>query len=239
VIVLQAEKLFAPKGGTEAVERTTETLEAYVAAPEPHCTVVFVADTLDKRRRIFRALERHGIVVECGSVTSEDQARQWIRQQAEAEGVSFEPRAVALLAQQSWSDVARLRADFDRVVLYATGEPTITLAHVTETIGSEMLQDAFAIAEAIARKDVGRALRQLVLLLDEGEPPYKVLGQLRWVAESRIDPRHTKSAIEAVMRTDIALKTSAGDHRALLERLIVELCDDRLRSRPGLPGLPF
>jgi DNA polymerase III delta subunit len=33
------------------------------------------------------------------------------------------------------------------------------------------------------------------------------------------------SAVNAVFRTDLALKTSAGEPRVLLERLVVELCD--------------
>lgn len=239
VLVLQADRLFSPKRDGAESERTLETLLQYIAAPEPHATVVFVADAFDERRRVPKALLQRGVVVECGGIASEDDAHGWIREQAAREGLSIEPSAVALLARRDWTDVARLRADFDRVVLYAAGEPVITLAHVTETIGSEMRQGHFAIADAIASKDVGRALRELVLILNEGEPSYKVLGQLRWVAESRMAGPHVKTAIEAVLRTDLALKTSAGDHRVLLERLVVELCDERLRARPRLPGLPF
>jgi len=33
--------------------------------------------------------------------------------------------------------------------------------------------------------------------------------------------------IEAVFRTDIALKSSGGDPRILIERLVVELCEGR------------
>jgi DNA polymerase III delta subunit len=214
-------------------------LEEYVGAPEPHTTVVFVADVLDMRRRLPRMLREHAIVVECGGITSEDEARQWIRHQAAQQGTSIEPAAVALLARRNWTDVARLRADLDRVLLYAAAERTVTLAHVTDTIGSEMVQEQFAIADAISNKDVGRALRELVLILNEGQPPYMVLGQLRWVVESRMAGSHVRTAIEAVLRTDMALKTSAGDHRVLLERLVVELCDEKLRARPRLPGLPF
>ena len=39
------------------------------------------------------------------------------------------------------------------------------------------------------------------------------------------------AAIEALLRTDLALKSSGGDPRILLERLVVELCaPKRLRS---------
>jgi DNA polymerase III delta subunit len=32
------------------------------------------------------------------------------------------------------------------------------------------------------------------------------------------------AAVEALFRTDVAMKSSGGDPRVLLERLIVELC---------------
>jgi DNA polymerase III delta subunit len=39
-----------------------------------------------------------------------------------------------------------------------------------------------------------------------------------------IAPASVRTAVDAVFRTDQDLKSSAGDPRALLERLIVELC---------------
>jgi DNA polymerase III delta subunit len=33
-----------------------------------------------------------------------------------------------------------------------------------------------------------------------------------------------RAAVDALFRTDLALKTSGGDRRVLLERLVVELC---------------
>jgi hypothetical protein len=50
-----------------------------------------------------------------------------------------------------------------------------------------------------------------------------VLGQLRWIAE-KMPPARIGAAIDAVFRTDVALKSSGGDPRILLERLVVELC---------------
>jgi DNA polymerase III delta subunit len=37
------------------------------------------------------------------------------------------------------------------------------------------------------------------------------------------------AAIDALLRTDLALKSSGGDPRILLERLVVELCGSRRR----------
>jgi DNA polymerase III delta subunit len=40
-----------------------------------------------------------------------------------------------------------------------------------------------------------------------------------------------KPAVEAVFRTDIALKSSAGDPRTLIERLVVEMCEERTGTK--------
>jgi DNA polymerase III delta subunit len=38
------------------------------------------------------------------------------------------------------------------------------------------------------------------------------------------DARRVPAAIEALFRTDLELKSSGGDPRVLLERLVVDLC---------------
>lgn len=50
-----------------------------------------------------------------------------------------------------------------------------------------------------------------------------ILGQIGWFVRTRLQPARVPAAVAAVFRTDLALKTSRGDARILLERLIVEL----------------
>ena len=51
-----------------------------------------------------------------------------------------------------------------------------------------------------------------------------ILGLLRSVVERTVAARDLPRALDALLRTDLALKTSGGDPRVLLERLVVELC---------------
>jgi hypothetical protein len=80
---------------------------------------------------------------------------------------------------------------------------------------------------AIEAGDGAAALRQLALLLDAGAAAEQVLGQLGWLVRSRFAPRRLPFAVDALFRTDLGLKRSAGDVRVLLERLVVELCGSR------------
>ena len=76
------------------------------------------------------------------------------------------------------------------------------------------------------------ALRELALALEGGAVPLMLLGQLGWVARTKLAPARVPAAVEALFRTDLDLKTSAGDPRVLLERLVVELCGGPPVDRP-------
>ena len=116
------------------------------------------------------------------------------------------------------------------MLLYALGAKTITIDDVRQIAGPRMLQDPWAMTNAIEAGQPAEALRQLALLLDAGGEPPMILGQLGWLVRSKfpaLAPRGVRAAIDAVFRTDLDLKRSAGEARVLLERLVVELCEQR------------
>ena len=121
----------------------------------------------------------------------------------------------------------RLRADVDRLLLYTLGQKQITVDDVREVVGPAALQDDWAMTNAIEAGQAAEALRQLALMFDAGAPAEKILGQLGWLVRTKfpaLAPGDVRPAIEALFRTDLDLKRSAGDPRVLIERLIVELC---------------
>jgi len=94
-------------------------------------------------------------------------------------------------------------------------------------VGPAALQDDWAMTNAIEAGQAAEALRQLALMFDSGAPAEKILGQLGWLVRSKfpaLAAADVRPAIEALFRTDLDLKRSAGDPRVLIERLIVELC---------------
>jgi DNA polymerase-3 subunit delta len=224
VIVLRAERLLAPKRESLAAARALAALEAYLKAPEPHATVVFVADELDERLRATKLLRRHATIVDCGGIENAADGERWINARLVRDNVKMEEAAIRLIAARAGDDGERLRADLDRVLLYAAGEPAVTLADAQAVVGPATAQGEWGVTHAIERGAIGDALRELALLLDAGVVPYKILGQLAWFVRSRFPPMRLRPAIDALFRTDLDLKTSAGSPRVLLERLVVELC---------------
>jgi len=235
VIVTQAEVMLAPKRESDAADRALDQLESLLKTPEQFTTLVFVAGNIDKRVRMFKLFSKEATVVEVGLLEDAADAERWVRTRVSTAGGDIEPAAVRRLVERAGVDVKRLRGEVDRLLLYAMGQPRITLDDVREVAGPAELQDDWAMANASEAGQGGEALRQLALMLDAGAPPEKILGQLGWLVRSKFPmaaPNDLRGAVDAVFRTDLALKRSAGDPRVLLERLVVELCGSKPRAVP-------
>jgi DNA polymerase-3 subunit delta len=223
------------------IHANLEALEAYVRTPETGTTVVFVADAFDKRRKLSKALLQHAVLIECGSLADEHDALHWIRARVGEQGMTIEAAAARFLVQRAGLDVARLRAEIERVCLFASGRPAVTAADVAEVAGAATSQDDWAMVNAMRAGNAALALRELSLVLGAGGVPLLILGQIRSFIESAHRPAfgppgggprrspmtadQQKRAFDVLFRMDLALKTSTGDPQILLERLIVELCE--------------
>jgi DNA polymerase III subunit delta len=223
VVVLEAEKLLVPKRESKAGDEDQKRLEVLILDPSPHATVVFVCGLLDRRRRAVKLLIDRASVVDCGTIEDAADAERWVKTRAAKEGVNLDPGAVRVLVDRGGNDLVRLRSALERVMLYALGQPAITADDVKQVVSpAPDAQEEFGIANAVQNGNAAAALRQLSAALEAGAVPFFLMGQLRWVAEKAPAAR-MREAIEAVFRTDLALKSSGGDPRILLERLVVEL----------------
>jgi DNA polymerase-3 subunit delta len=238
VIVLQAQGLLVPKRESDAASRALEELEALIKDPDPQTTMVLVAGTLDRRSRIYKLLAKQATLVECGVLESVDDSSRWVMNRIAAADMKIDPGGARLLAERCGTDVKRLRNDVDRLLLYALGQKSIAVDDVREIVGPASLQDDWAMANAIEAGDAKTALRQLALMMDAGAAPEQILGQLGWLVRTKFPlqvPAMLRQAVQALFRTDLDLKRSAGEPRVLLERLVVELCA-RGAGRPSQAG---
>jgi DNA polymerase-3 subunit delta len=249
VVVLRGERLLKPKRRGKAIRdddddegdaeppSDLDALSDYVQKPVPSTTLVLTAADIDRTRRAGKAILKHATLVECwGLKTGRDSrgpdfrqaarmAEQMVRKAVAESGQVIEPAAARLVAARAGVDIVRLRGDIERLMLYTTGRPNITLADAQEIVSAEASQDDWAVTNAIQQGNTREALRQLALALDAGGVPFQILGQLAWFVRDRMaNTQRIPAAVEALFRTDLDLKSSGGDARVLLERLIVELC---------------
>ena len=254
VVVMRAEKVLKPKrrgktadaaeeDGDEAEPASdADALTGYLQAPVDSTTLVLIAGDVDKTRRLGKALYKHATVVECWGLKNEKnprfvdfratarKAEEIVRRSVAEAGQQIEPAAARLVAERAGIDIIRLRGDVERLMLYAAGKAKITLADAQEVVSAETAQDDWAVTNAIAQRNTSEALRQLSLAMDAGAVPYMILGQLGWFVRDKlpnVDVRRVPAAVDALFRADLDMKSSGGDPKVLLERLVVELCGRR------------
>ena len=187
-------------------------------------TLVFVAGSLDANRRVVKLLRKHADVVDCGSLESPREAAMWIQKRLEKDELAIDPKALTLLLQTTGLSLGRIRAEIEKLVLYVAGESTITPQHVKDlVIPQNESEGVFELIDAVRNGNAAKALREIAALIEAGEAPFIVLGKLRAAAIQLRSEARVRAGLEAVLRTDVAIKSSAGTPQHLLECLAVEL----------------
>lgn len=254
VVYLRAEAALKPKkgrgadsgdddaagGGEEgAAAGSSASLEEYLKQPSPETCLVIVAADINRGTRIGKLLMANAAVVEFWGFRTAGDARggglqdaleaadRYVAARVREQGLTIDDDAVERLLAHAGADATVLRADLERVLTYCAGRTRVGVEDVRAVVGGAVSLDDWAVVGAIERRDAAGALRELGLMLDGGASPYAVLGQLGWFVRAklpRVGPARVAGAVREVFETDLALKTSRGEPRVLLERLVVSLC---------------
>ena len=265
VIVLRAERLLKPKrkAGAEVEEDEaqdedagpldTTALEEYLADPVPSTTLLFVASEVDRSRRLTKRVMDNAQVTLFGGLQARDAAGlfdaqraalQQLRSDFKRAGREVEDAALKMLVERAGDDISKLRGDVERLMLFTAGRPKITVGDVQEVSAINTAGgDDWALTNAIGDGNAAGALNEVGMRIERGDSPHMMLGQLRWWVSNKLvqrAPARVKPALDALLRTDLALKSSGGDERVLMERLVVELTGpaERRVFRPGDGGRP-
>ncbi|HEY6358838.1 MAG TPA: hypothetical protein VIX35_11370, partial [Vicinamibacterales bacterium] len=256
VTVLRAERLLKPKRAAkgEADDAADEpgsdqseaagdltSLEDYVSRPVDSTTVVFVASEIDRSRRFTKKLVERAQMAELTGFTRKDDRNRVVydrgaaARQAEAmlqiEGRTIDAAGLSALVDAAGDDINRLRDDVAKLVLFAGARTQLTADDVDAVTSGDGVVDDWHVVNAIGEGDAARALVEVGRRMDRGDSAHAIVGQLRWWVSNRLvegAPERAKPAIDALLRTDLALKRSGGEERVLLERLVVELTGKRL-----------
>ena len=98
-------------------------------------TLVFVAGALDgtpaARQAAAQARRRRRLRHRS---TSPQDAAAWIRKRLEKDELAIEPKAIALLLETTGLSLGRIRAEVEKLVLYAAGESTVTERHMRDLV---------------------------------------------------------------------------------------------------------
>lgn len=162
-----------------------DALLAYAQAPVDSTVLVVTGEKfpsasggVDRGLRIQNAVKKCGVVLKLDADAS-DRA-SFARAAAQELGARIEPGAVQLLQTLHGDDLAALVADVEKCAHFVGNGGVITEAAVDEVCVSTADADSWGITNGIIARDRNKALEALHRLLEDGEPPHKLLHGIAW-----------------------------------------------------------
>jgi DNA polymerase-3 subunit delta len=156
-------------------EDDEETLKSFLENPSPTSVVIFVADTLDQRRRISKLLQQKTTAVEFKKL-NEFEIRDWAKRELKQLDVFCDDRVLNEITLLTGSDVARLTNELKKLATAALPDKIITSELVRELVADASALDNFELASALAEKSRRRALKILNKIFHDGGEPVAILG---------------------------------------------------------------
>ena len=240
VIVKRAEKLL----------EKSEELRAYLDDPSPQTILLLeLSKSPDKRRKAWKEVQKKSSIISCNTPKPAE-LEGWVSEQARERKLQLGQGAVRYLVAESGGDLRHLLNELEKLSLYA-GEEKLDLETIATVLGRGKAQSIFRFLDALAAGNSAKALRQLGRLLEEGEPPLRILalvdrlvGQLRMAKEFQSSPRRGDSLAKVLGVPPFAAKglseAARRFDRAALDQALRSVADtDRVLKSSGLPARLF
>jgi DNA polymerase-3 subunit delta len=113
--------------------------------------------TLDKRTKLFKTLEKHGVYFESTRLR-DYQVPPWIERFLMAKGIKIEPDASAMLTEYLGSDLHKIVNELDKLLItLPAGQPMITSTLIEKNIGISKDFNNFELQKAVGEKNIFKA----------------------------------------------------------------------------------
>ena len=205
-LVIVKNPLFFQSGKAEEDEqpgRSEQPLVKYLGDPlESTCLVFWITGTVNKKRKIFKAVDKAGIVLEIGPLKGAD-LNEWLLRETEGLGKKIEPRALEYIITHTEHSLRNLKSEIEKLALYAQDEDKITLSMAESMLTKTSEANIFELVDSIGMKKSETALVKLRSLMGSGEPAARILFmiarqfRLILVAKDLAGRGHTEKQITA------------------------------------------
>jgi DNA polymerase-3 subunit delta len=160
-----------------ALEDLAELLDAGLGAD---VTFLISATETDKRRSFYKTLGKRAELEVIDRLDSsragwEEEATEIVRRRAKARKLQFEEEALDLFVLLTGGDTRQIENELEKIDLYLGAERRVNVDQVRELVPLSRAGVIFELGNALAARDLERALTLVKRLLDQGETAIGIL----------------------------------------------------------------
>jgi DNA polymerase-3 subunit delta len=156
-------------------EADEEIIIRYLNKPSPSSVVIFIADDLDKRKKLTKTLLSACAVVEFSAV-KDAEAKAWARTRLKEQKSSADDRVVSEIVRLGGTDLQTLNSELEKLAAAALETHTITMQMVDDLISHSRELSNFELGDQLIAGDRRRALMTLHHLIEDNVAPVMLIG---------------------------------------------------------------
>ena len=173
----------------DAMTPTEQTnLAEYLDDPSDSTCFLATATKLDGRAKLAKAAKKKGYLIEAKPLRGRE-LREFIRAEATAREHTIAPQAIEALLDAVGDDLAAIDDAMERLSLFVGAGQRIDAEAVMMCVTRIRVESIWSLVDAIGLKDRRKGISAAQSLLDDREPPLRLLAmvarQLRIVARMR------------------------------------------------------
>ncbi|MDR3541737.1 MAG: DNA polymerase III subunit delta [Desulfosporosinus sp.] len=158
----------------------TADLEAFVdyfSNPNPSTCLLFLAESVHRGRKFYKALDRAGEILEFCPPKRPQEWLDWVQSELKARGKSMDKQAATQFIERAGHRAGVLSQELDKIVIFTGDRQKITAEDINSITTRTVEASIFDLLDAVAGRISAKALQTLHEVLRE-EHPLKVLALL-------------------------------------------------------------
>jgi DNA polymerase-3 subunit delta len=161
----------------EALEELSDVINAGLGES---VTFLISALDVDKRRSFYKTLGKRGEIEVFDRLDSsrsgwEEEATEIVRKRAGAHKLQFDEEALELFVLLTGGDTRQIENELEKIDIFLGKEKRVRVDHVRELVPLSRAGVIFELGNALAERDLERALKLVRRLLDQGEKAIGIL----------------------------------------------------------------
>jgi DNA polymerase-3 subunit delta len=141
------------------LSRTIEKLASYAENPQPTTVLVvnYKYKKIDKRKALYKAINKNGSVVFESKKLYDNQVPDWIRRVLKGQGYDISPKAAQMLVEFLGTDLSKVNNELDKLKIVLPKGTQITPDHIEENIGISKDFNNFELRKAVGERNIVKA----------------------------------------------------------------------------------
>ncbi|MBQ3783844.1 MAG: DNA polymerase III subunit delta [Lachnospiraceae bacterium] len=154
-------------------KRQNELSEFLSSLPET-TFLVFVEQEVDKRSKLYKAVQKSGTVVELNGLEEKD-LKLWVATYLHQSQKKITEQNIMYMLNKTGVDMQNLKNELDKLISYSASEDVITREMIDEICVAQTEGKIFEMIDAIGMRNQDRALQLYYDLLAVREKPMSIL----------------------------------------------------------------